>query len=87
VSGDSVPSEFRCGFCPCVFASQVDLDLHLKAFGSVPHFRLWERTHFESLRRRVGWCIRSGKRRPVFDAMDSRILCCGCCHFEGSFPD
>ena len=87
MSGDSVPSEFRCEFCPCVFASQVDLDLHLKAFGSVPHLRLWERTHFGSLRRRVGWCVRGGKRRSVFDAMDSCILCCGCRYFKGVFAD
>lgn len=45
VGGNSVPSEFRCSFCPCVFSSQVDLDLHLKAFDSVPHLRLWRCSH------------------------------------------
>ena len=45
MSGDSVPSEFRCPFCPCVFCTQVDLDLHLKAFGNVPHLRLWQCVH------------------------------------------
>jgi hypothetical protein len=37
---------FRCLFCPCVFSSQVDLDLHLKAFGAVPHLCLWRGVHF-----------------------------------------
>lgn len=37
---------FQCPFCPCVFFSQVDLDLHLKAFGNVPHLCLWCGTHF-----------------------------------------
>ena len=86
MSGNAVLLEFRCEFCPCVFASQVDLDSHLKTFGSVPHLRLWERIHSEVLRVRVGWCTRGGKRRMIFDAVDSRILCCGCRHFEGSFP-
>ena len=30
----------QCPFCPCVFASQWDLDLHLKVFGRVEHSRL-----------------------------------------------
>lgn len=41
VSGSSI----RCSFCHCVFCSQLDLDLHLKAFGSVPHLRLWHCVH------------------------------------------
>lgn len=36
---------FRCRFCPCVFCSQFDLDLHLKAFGDVSHLPLWRCTH------------------------------------------
>jgi len=40
-------SDFSCLFCPCVFSSQVDLDLHLTAFGSgyVSHLRLWRCVH------------------------------------------
>lgn len=87
MSGNSVSLEFRCEFCPCVFACQVDLDLHLKAFGSVPHLRSWERTHFEFLRRRVGWCVRGDKRNPVFDTITSCILCRGCRYFKGVFSD
>jgi len=45
VCGNSVPLEFRCPFCPCVFSSQHDLDLHLKAFDAVPHLRLWRCIH------------------------------------------
>jgi len=41
VSGSFV----RCPFCPCVFVSQSDLDLHLKAFGDVPHIRQWRCVH------------------------------------------
>lgn len=30
---------FKCRWCPCVFSSQLDLDLHLKAFGdNISHF-------------------------------------------------
>lgn len=32
---------FRCRFCPCVFCSQADLDLHLRAFGDNSHIRAW----------------------------------------------
>jgi hypothetical protein len=46
VVGLSSGSSFCCSFCPCVFSSQVDLDLHLKAFGSVSHLRLWRSVHF-----------------------------------------
>ncbi len=35
---------FRCPSCPCVFCSQLDLDLHLKAFGDV-HLDVWRCTH------------------------------------------
>jgi hypothetical protein len=35
----------------------------------------------------VGSCVASGKRRPVFDAIDSRILCRDCRFFRGSFPE
>jgi hypothetical protein len=38
-------SFFRCPFCQCVFCSEVDLDLHLKAFGNVPHLRKWHCAH------------------------------------------
>ena len=40
-------SDFPCLFCSCVFSSQVDLDLHLTAFGfgSVSHLRLWRSVH------------------------------------------
>jgi hypothetical protein len=38
-------SDFSCPFCSCVFSSQVDLDLHLDAFGRVPHLRLWRYVH------------------------------------------
>jgi hypothetical protein len=30
-------SSFCCPFCSCVFSCQLDLDLHLKAFGNVDH--------------------------------------------------
>ncbi len=33
-------SDLKCPFCTCIFSSQRDLDLHLKAFGSVKHGRL-----------------------------------------------
>lgn len=42
----NIDTVFRCPFCPCVFSSQVDLDLHLKAFGSVPHLCLFRGVHF-----------------------------------------
>jgi hypothetical protein len=41
-SGSSV---FKCPFCPCVFCSEHDLLLHLKAFGDAPHLLEWERQH------------------------------------------
>ena len=34
-------SSFKCPYCPCVFVTKHDLDLHLKAFGDVSHLRLW----------------------------------------------
>lgn len=40
-SGSSV----CCPFCPCLFSSQFDLDLHLKVFGNSNHFRLWRCVH------------------------------------------
>lgn len=36
---------FPCPFCPCVFSSRSDLDLHLKAFGNFLHLRLWRCVH------------------------------------------
>lgn len=45
VCGNSVFLEFRCSFCLCRFFTNVDLDLHLKAFGDGPHFRLWRCRH------------------------------------------
>jgi len=39
--------EFPCPYCPCIFSSQVDLGLHLTAFGfwSVSHIRLFWCVH------------------------------------------
>jgi hypothetical protein len=42
-----VEVDFRCPFCPCVFSSQYDLDLHLKAFGAIPHLDLWRSIHIQ----------------------------------------
>lgn len=39
VVGMSSGSYIKCPFCRCVFCSEEDLALHLKAFGSVPHVR------------------------------------------------
>lgn len=44
-SDSSVPLEFKCPFCPCVFSSQVDLDLHLVAFDNIPHLAVWRFAH------------------------------------------
>jgi len=44
-SVSSVPLEFICPFCPCRFFSQVDLDLHLVAFGNIPHLAVWRSAH------------------------------------------
>ena len=35
-------SYIRCPFCPCIFVSQSDLDLHLKRFGDYNHRDLWD---------------------------------------------
>ena len=89
----SVVGVFKCSFCPCVFSSDEDLGLHMVAFGSVEveHVRRFGVVHqvFEGGIKRVvvGCCVSSGKRRPVFDAMDSRVLCRGCRYFRGSFPE
>lgn len=42
-SGSSVV--FKCPFCPCEFCCESDLELHLKTFGEIPHFRLWFCVH------------------------------------------
>lgn len=36
---------FKCPFCSCLFCSQADLDLHLKAFGANPHIRALRCVH------------------------------------------
>ena len=36
---------FQCPYCPCMFCSQHDLDLHLKAFGDYAHRDLWYSVH------------------------------------------
>lgn len=36
---------FKCPYCPCMFASQHDLDLHLKAFGDYSHRDYWYSVH------------------------------------------
>jgi hypothetical protein len=36
---------FKCPYCPCIFVSQHDLDLHLKAFGDYAHRDLWYSVH------------------------------------------
>lgn len=42
-SGSSVL--IQCSYCPCMFCSQHDLDLHLEAFGSYNHKDLWFCVH------------------------------------------
>lgn len=41
-------SYIRCPFCPCVFVSQSDLDLHLETFGNYEHTELWRCVHIVS---------------------------------------
>ena len=36
---------FKCPYCPCMFSSQQDLDLHLKRFGNYAHRDLWYCVH------------------------------------------
>lgn len=40
-----IDSLFKCPFCPCVFASRSDLDLHVKAFGDAHHLQRWRCVH------------------------------------------
>ena len=41
--------DFPCPYCPCIFCSESDLNLHLEAFGrnSVLHGRKFRRVHFD----------------------------------------
>jgi hypothetical protein len=85
----SVVGVFKCSFCPCVFGSQVDLDIHLDAFGRHGHVWAFRKLHRERAVGRVvfGYCLQglksSGKLKVVYSAMDSLILCPSCKHFRG----
>jgi hypothetical protein len=82
---------FKCPFCPCVFSSQVDLDIHLDFLGRHGHVWAFRKLHSErasGVVKRVvfGHCfcgVKSGsKPKVVYEAVDSLILCSGCKHFR-----
>lgn len=76
---------FKCQFCPCVFLSQEDLDVHMLAFGSdgVAHNRMFvflsqEFKPFEY--GYIGYCWL--RRKPVANTIINCILCSGCTHLK-----
>ena len=81
----------KCLFCPCVFSSDEDLALHTVFFGNdkIEHVKRFKAVHgdFEGSVRRVvvGHCAYGEKVRwrPIFDAIDSWILCRDCHFFRG----
>jgi hypothetical protein len=87
----SVVGVFKCPFCPCVFSSQADLDSHLAVFGRGGHVWKFRKSHSRSAfgvsgRVVFGYCfcgVKSGaKPKPVYEVVDSFILCSACRHFR-----
>lgn len=41
------PDLFKCPFCPCITATEKDLNTHIAAFGTDPatHFAKYKKTH------------------------------------------
>jgi hypothetical protein len=50
--GSVLPSVFfKCYWCPCVFCSVSDLELHLRFFGDKDHSESWRVMHWKVGRR------------------------------------